>query len=144
VKGEVQWPTGLRPCSPLGKPSAGACPLAGPSASPRRHATPPAAPPSFTHLVTSPSSPSKQSGRTSAILVHARRGTASRQSSPTPPPPPPLPRSPLRQADQAKVRANFTGSVVTVAGRPRRSWSSPWPAIIGPLSPLFSIPLASP
>jgi hypothetical protein len=90
---------------------------------------------SFTHLVTLPSSPSKQSSRTSAILVHARRGTASRQSSPTPPPLPPLPRSPLRQAGQAKVRANFAGSDVTIVSRPRRSSCSPWSTRLEPLPP---------
>jgi hypothetical protein len=42
------------------------------------------------------------------------------------------------------VRANFTGSVITVADRPRRSWSSPWPAITGPLSPLFIHSLSFP
>jgi hypothetical protein len=93
--------------------------------------------PSASLFSSPPSSPKGQSSRTSAGLVRARRGTASRQSSPTPSPPPPLPRSPLRRVDQAKVRANFAGSVVTIAGRPRRSWSSPWPAITGPLSPLF-------
>jgi hypothetical protein len=76
--------------------------------------------------------------------VCERHRTASCQSSPTPPPPPPLPRSPLRRAGQAKVRANFAGSIITVAGRPRRSWSPPWPAITGPLSPLFLHSLSFP
>jgi hypothetical protein len=58
----------------------------------------------------------EQSSRTSAGLVCAHRGTTRRQSSPTPsPPPPPLPHSPLRRATQAKVRADFVGSVATAA-----------------------------
>jgi hypothetical protein len=101
---------------------------------------PPLLPPfnSFVSVVlTEAEKPNTIDAALSRELVSVRRGTASRQSSPTPPPPPPLPRPSLRRAGQAKVRANFAGSVITVAGRLRRSWSSPWPAITGPLSPLF-------
>jgi hypothetical protein len=42
------------------------------------------------------------------------------------------------------VRAKFAGSVITVADRPHQSWSSPWLAITGPLSPLFPHSLSFP